>query len=363
MDRSDSAMLQGYAEGIPKEQIEELQQAIHQAATDKKNGREAMFRNIRGMPSEEHAILKPPEAKTASTGHPTTPESGQIVPEELTEEPKEAKREAKVDTVTKSERLDVSMNQERHRLPNTALLKESEASAAGSTVAEPDKTTPKPKENEKEESVSATVPSPHRYIRRGKRIREDEENPRPIAKPKKKLTQNVLKTMFKTKMDKIVSQFTKDTYGVDTPKTVMDKIVGQFTKEELDMSVTKSPFAPGLGDLGLGIETAETAAPDSHLFDLSDEEVEPGDNEDYSVKNGSDGVDLDGPVVDEVSADEEQIDYQLRQIHSFPMCNTPDASPEVRFHHHFPGLDWMDAKHEAAQDELVEYWSQFDKFT
>lgn len=58
--------------------------------------------------------------------------------------------------------------------------------------------------------------------------------------------------MFKTKMDKIVSQFTNQELDLVTSKMKMDKIVSQFTKEELDMSTPKSKFNLDLGWLGLG---------------------------------------------------------------------------------------------------------------
>jgi hypothetical protein len=257
--------------GISEREIEEMKEAIQQAAVDRANGRDSMFRNTRGL-----------------TG-----------------------------------RMTASVKVERSG-----------------------------KEKEKERII-VKVPIAERYDKNGIHLSEEKEVLRVIAKPKKKATQTMFKNMIKTKMDKIVSQ---------------------FTKEELDLSVTKSKFSEDLASMDSEgvIEAVQTVARDHHLFEATEDNNEPVDNDEYAVKSGKSDFDLKnaachfndkGSCLSKSSQYEEPIDYQQRAIHPFPEQSSLNPAVRAIAPGGYRSEYWTEEKFEAAQDEVLEYWSQFDKFT
>jgi hypothetical protein len=174
-----------------------------------------------------------------------------------------------------------------------------------------------------EEKIIIKMPVPDAYDLNGFRLVEEKEVTRVIAKPRKKSTPTIFKDLIKSKMDRIVSQFSK---GESDGSGKNDESEGQ------------AQTAPGVNVSG------------------SDE---------YAVKGGNNEMVPEG-VVDESNGDvDEPFDYQDQVIRRFPdmwayiLQTQAEAIPPAEHRSKY----WTEKKALAAQEELLEYWSQFDKAT
>ncbi|EHL01220.1 hypothetical protein M7I_2918 [Glarea lozoyensis 74030] len=203
-------------------------------------------------------------------------------------------------------------SEEDSRTSNPTQTGKQEEDSQTSTPAQ----TGKQKEEQK---IIIKVPVPDAYDINGFRLVEEKEVTRVIAKPRKKSTQTMFKDMNKSKVDKTVNLVSK-----------------------------------GEGD-GSGKEEAQTAPA-----------VNESGGDEYAVKGGDEAV-PEGVVEkdEDGSTEDEAFDYEDHIIRRFPdmweyfLQTQREATPRIEHR----SEHWTEKKAQAAQEELVEYWSQFDKAT